>query len=87
MRQPLSVGTPCICSDIPILKEIYKDNVDYFSLHDVDELTRKIEWNLSNQEKSEEIGEKGKKFVLKKFGWNQSSRQLESILISEIQGE
>jgi glycosyltransferase involved in cell wall biosynthesis len=84
--EALSVGTPCICSDIPILKEVYKDNVDYFQLHDVDELLMKMEWYLSNQKKSEEIGEKGKKFVLNKFGWKQSSRQLESILMSEIQG-
>ena len=33
--EALTCGKPCICSDIPIFREIYEDKVEYFKEHDI----------------------------------------------------
>ena len=40
-----------ICSDIPVLREIYGDYVTYFNLHDIDDLAAKIVENLKQHPK------------------------------------
>ena len=42
IMEALSAGTPVICSDIPVFKEIYKDCVTYFPVNNHVELSDKI---------------------------------------------
>ena len=42
IMEALSAGTPVICSDIPVFKEIYKDCVMYFPVNNYIELSEKI---------------------------------------------
>ncbi len=83
--EALSVGTPCVCSDIPIFKEVYKNNVDYFRVHDIEELSDKINWHIKNPEKSKTLGEKGKAYINKYFGLGISTLKLEKILKDYIE--
>lgn len=42
IMEALSCGTPVICSDIPVFRELYKDCVTYFPVNDYISLTDKI---------------------------------------------
>ena len=42
IMEALSAGTPVICSDIPVYKEIYGDCVEYFPVNNYIELSEKI---------------------------------------------
>ena len=42
IMEALSCGTPVICSDIPVYKEIYKDCITYFPVNNHIELSEKI---------------------------------------------
>ena len=42
IMESLSAGTPVICSDIPVFKEIYLDCVTYFPVNNYIELSKKI---------------------------------------------
>ncbi len=59
IMESLSCGTPVICSDIPVFREIYKDNVRYFPVGNYLSLTTKI---LGLRKKSKLI-EKGLKLA------------------------
>ena len=40
---------PCICTDIPILKEVYQDKIEYFKENNVNDLCKKIEFLIKNK--------------------------------------
>lgn len=68
---------PCLCSDIPILKKVYGDSVEYFEEHNIPGLGEKIEMLLSNTDYLIERGEYGYKYVIDNYGLNYSARKLE----------
>ena len=77
--EAMAVGIPCICSDIPIFKEVYQDNVEYFPEHDVLELSKKIEYFLKNKK----ILSNNKEILIefsKKFSWNESAKKITKVL-------
>jgi len=78
--EALSVGTPCICSDIPIFREIYKDYVEYFQEHDIKKLANRIEHYLNNKIMLIHIGNRGNEYVNKYFGWAMSEKKLDKLL-------
>ena len=84
--EALACGIPCICSDIPILKEVYKDKVEFFKEHDIDDLAGKISFLLENQQYCNERGKKGKAYVEANFGWDKSAKKLEYTLKEYING-
>jgi glycosyltransferase involved in cell wall biosynthesis len=75
--EALSIGVPCICSSIPILKEVYSNYVEYIDEHDVNGLAEKINLLLSNSDYINERGITGKDYVLNNFGWEKSAHLLE----------
>jgi len=78
--EALSVGTPCIVSDIPILKEVYQGYIDYFTEHDTKSLAAKIKYYFENPSYGLQRGTKGKKYVLEHYSWEKSSEKLQNIL-------
>jgi len=78
--EALAQGVPCICSDIPILREVYEDKVEYFAEHNVPQLAKQIQFLLDNPDYSKKRGEEGKKFVAEKFSWEKSAQKIEEIL-------
>lgn len=73
---------PCICSDIPIFKEVYKNKVEYFKEHNINELKKKILFLLKNQKYCERRGKEGMVYVKNKFDWEKSAKKIEEALIN-----
>jgi len=82
--EALACEIPCICSDIPIFKEIYNDKVDFFKEHDIDELAEKIKFLLENPQYCKMRGDKGKEYVEINFGWDKSAHKIEVILNKNV---
>lgn len=78
--EALMCGKPCICSDIPILREVYQDTVEWFPEHDVDALAGKIRWLLDHPDLGVERGRSGRAFVKQHYSWEKSARRIENAL-------
>ena len=83
--EALFMSVPCICSNIPILKEIYGNYVEYFEEHDVVGLAEKLDMLLSNLDYINKRGAIGNDFVLNNFGWEKSAQKLEEKLSGYIE--
>ncbi len=79
--EALACGKSCICSDIPIFKEVYKDKVEYFKNDDIYSLIKKIRLLIKNPKYRKKRGIEGQKYVLSKFNWQKSAGKIEKILI------
>lgn len=78
--EALACGIPCICANIPIIREAYDDKVEYFEGHNIKQLRKKIQYLLDNPDYCRKRGEEGKKYVTKKFGWIKSAKKMENLL-------
>lgn len=78
--EALACGVPCICSDIPILREVYEDKVEYFEEHNVNQLTREIRYLLDNPDYCEKRGKEGQKYVGEKFNWEKSAEKIDEVM-------
>lgn len=67
-------GTPVICSDIPIFREVYKDFPHYFSPRDYKSLANIIIENINNERLKLEMSRKGFE-VLKRYSWKKSAER------------
>ncbi|MHA1337846.1 MAG: glycosyltransferase family 4 protein [Promethearchaeota archaeon] len=67
-------GTPVICSDIPIFREIYQDYPIYFPPRDYKKLAKIIINTINNDEKKKEMSKKGLKIV-KQYSWEKSAEK------------
>ena len=73
--EALIMGTPCICSSLPVLKEVYEDAVTYFD-DTKEDLAKKIGEVLNKTED----GSKGRKYILNKLSWDKSAEKIERLL-------
>jgi glycosyltransferase involved in cell wall biosynthesis len=71
---------PCICSDIPVIKEVYQDKVEYFKNKDLNDLKEKIEFLINNPDYCKKRGKEGRAFVKEKFSWEKSAEKIDNIL-------
>ncbi|MHA1251824.1 MAG: glycosyltransferase family 4 protein [Candidatus Helarchaeota archaeon] len=67
-------GTPVICSDIPIFREIYQDYPIYFPPKDYKILAEHILNVINNDDKKREMGKKGLEIV-KQYSWEKATKQ------------
>ncbi len=67
-------GTPVICSDIPVFREIYKDFPIYFPPKDFKTLAKIILDNIENESLKQELSKKGLR-VSKTYSWKRSSEK------------
>jgi glycosyltransferase involved in cell wall biosynthesis len=67
--EALSQGTTCLVSDIPVYKEIYKENVLYFKSNEEISLSNLMESFIENKEKYFLLKQRNIDFS-KEFSWN-----------------
>lgn len=74
-KEAIESGTFAIISDIPVLKEVYKDSVLYFNPLDISSIvnTMKEIINMTGKERQEKI-KYAQKF-LKKYSWHQMAEE------------
>lgn len=73
-----SFGLPCIISDIPVHREIYKDTVAYFDPENEEDIAAKIAALLANEQLQKELIEKGLSHY-KKFDWTKTAEITKSV--------
>lgn len=73
--ESIAVGTLVLASNIPVFKEVYKDNILYFNPYDFSSIEKVMEnaINMSKEER-ERLIEKSQKFI-KKYSWAKMARQ------------
>jgi len=81
--EALLLGIPCICTEIPIFREVYGNCVEYFREHDISDLCSKIQIYLENKHTLSAIGEIGRKYVTGKYGWDKSVNMLINVIGNE----
>lgn len=79
--QALYFEKPCLASDLPILRSIYGDYIDYFPMGDIDALAQGIMRITGNASYAREKGERGRRFVLENFTWQIAAATIERELI------
>lgn len=78
--EALACGVPAVCSDIPILREVYGDHVEYFPLRDVEALAAVMEDMNTRDTYRRERGEAGRSYVLSRYTWSHCAERLENAL-------
>lgn len=73
--EAINAGTFAVMSDIPVLKEVYQDTVDYFDPFDVHSIKEALlkTLSLSNDVRDKKI--KAVKKFLKRYSWNKMARE------------
>lgn len=73
--EAIAAGTIVLASDIPVFKEVYKDNILYFNPYDFSSIEKVMEnaINMSKEER-ERLIEKSQKFI-KRYSWAKMARQ------------
>ena len=66
-------GTPIICTDIPVFREVYKDAPDYFPAKNVQKLTKFVLEIIKDESKKKIMSKKGIE-IAKKYSWKNSSK-------------
>lgn len=73
--EAMAAGTVCLCSDIPIFKEIYNERVIYFDPRSVTSIEQSMEVVIKMDKNTrEKMIENGKAFV-KTYSWDTMARQ------------
>lgn len=73
--ESLACGTPVIANDIPVFKEIYKDNIFYFTYPDEKELMEKIDHIYSLNSKQYSRIQKKCLNYSKRFSWLKTAEE------------
>jgi glycosyltransferase involved in cell wall biosynthesis len=69
-----SCGTPVICSDIPIFREVYQDFPQYFPPRNYKVLAEKIIKNIENESLKQKMRKKGL-IVVNEYSWKRSAEK------------
>ena len=73
--EAMAAGTLCLCSDIPISREVYQDKVLYFNPVDVNSITEALRKALNmNNEVREKMIKQGELFV-KRYSWSKMAQE------------
>lgn len=72
--EAMAARAPVICSDIPVLREIYKDSAIFFNPYSIEDIKEKIINFLSDNKIREELKRKG--FLLsKEYSWQKMAKE------------
>lgn len=72
--EAMSAGTPVVCSDIPVLHEVYDGAALYFNPRDPNDIAEKIKLILSNKKLRAQLINKGRRQV-KKYSWRKMAEE------------
>lgn len=76
-------GRPVIATKVGVVGQILHDKKDIiFAEYDVDDITRKIEFLITNPALASEIGQRGKEFAQKNFDYKKHSKSLIDFFLS-----
>lgn len=75
--QALYFEKPCLASDLPILRSIYGDHIDYFPMGDIDALAQGVLRIMGNADHARAKGLIGRRFVLEHFTWQTAAATIE----------
>ena len=83
-KEAIEAGTFAIISDIPVLKEVYRDSVIYFNSLDIKDMVRAMEevLNMSESERQKRI--KYAQKYLKKYSWKKMAKETLKVYESVI---
>jgi glycosyltransferase involved in cell wall biosynthesis len=72
--EAMAAGCPVVCSDIPVLREIYGDAALYFNPYDVKDMAEKIKKVINDKQIGNKLINKGLKQV-KKYSWQKMAME------------
>lgn len=72
--EAMAVGTPVVCSDIPVFHEIYGDAALYFDPKNSEDISNKLQTIISDKKLAKLLVEKGK-LQVKKYSWKEMARK------------
>jgi len=78
--QALYFGKPCLASDLPILRSIYGDLLDYFPAGDERSLGESMGRLLKDEGHRSRKGAAGYRHVLEHFTWERAADRIEGVL-------
>lgn len=76
--EAMAVGCPVVCSDIPVLHEIYKDNAVYFNPFDTKDMAEKIKNFLSDKKNQEKL-KKNSSELVEGYSWEKMAKETLSV--------
>lgn len=79
--EALSCGKPAVCSDIPILREVYGDAVEYFPVRQVGLLAEVMQRLLADRALRHDLGARGRDYVMARYQWAHCAARLEAGLL------
>jgi len=71
--EAMMVSCPVICSDIPVLREIYKDGAYYFNPENVSDIANKINTFLKDDKLGKKLAARGNEIV-KEYSWKKTAK-------------
>lgn len=73
--EAIASGTLVLASDIPVFKEVYKDNVAYFNPYDFSSIAKAMKDALEmNKGKKEKIVQSGQSFI-RRYSWQKTAKE------------
>lgn len=82
--EALVCGKPCICSDIPILREVYGDYVESVREHDVDHMAETMRMLLADPAYRKQRGLAGRDYVIGRYTWAKCAERMEAGLMALV---
>lgn len=84
--EAMTYGTPVLCSDIPVLKEVYAEAALYFDPKSIKSISGSINELISDKSLREKLIENGK-VRIKQFSWNKMAKETLSVYKEVIKSE
>ena len=78
--EALSCKIPCVVADIPIMREVYGDYVEYFQEHSVADLARVTARLLADVSYRTERGQLGYEYIKDRYSWSGSAAKIAGII-------
>ncbi|KJD34111.1 hypothetical protein PK35_05115 [Tamlana nanhaiensis] len=81
--EAMSLKTQCAISDIPVFRELFKDNASYFNPESISSIVDSIDYQLENPKSEKELIDIKSK-ILMKYNWKNSSNIILEVLKEEL---
>lgn len=78
--EALAAEKPAICSDIPVLREVYADAVEYFPVHHVQALSDVMQKMLVQHDDRKARGAAGRAYISRHYSWDRCADRILHVL-------